>query len=216
MPIFPLPDSILLPGVYAPFHIFEDRYKLMLSHIEGTSSDLAVSYSPELQPGQFYPHMICGVGPLQVLQENEDGSSDIIIFGSRRIEFESFVQETPYLIGEGRYLETDREMPQKTYDNLLKDIREDLIQWFFAQYDDPTRPIALLKGMEDLEPLCNFVGYYFMSEMEKKQKLLEEDNLEARAQIIWKVIRDVKDENQPGPSDDTIIFPAGGDDPPLN
>ena len=114
VPIFPLPASIIFPGIYLPLHIFEDRYKKMLANIEATQGELAISFAPELQPGQFYPSRLCGAGPLQVIKRYPNNDADVVIFGMKRIQFSNFIQEEPYLIGEGEYVEIERDMPEKT------------------------------------------------------------------------------------------------------
>jgi len=211
MPIFPLPRSILFPGIYAPFHIFEERYKTMLKKIEAESSILAVSYAPEVQPQKFYPHMICGAGSVRVVKRYDTGESDILVFGTHRIKFHSYVQEIPYLIGEGEVLQLDRDMPAKTEEDLLNQIKEMLIQWVFSHFEDSTRAIQFFKTIADLEPLCNFVGYYLVGDMEKKQDLLEENELQRKAQAVWQILKDmdVSGEGPKDPKGPTFLFPQG-------
>jgi Lon protease-like protein len=211
IPIFPLPTSILFPGVYVPFHIFEERYKTMLKKVMEVGGDLAVSYAPEIQPEKFYPHMICGAGPVRVLKKYESGESDILVFGTKRIKFHRYIQEVPYLIGEGEILDINREMPEKTEQQLLTDIREMLISWIFTSFEDSRRPIQFFKNVLDLEPLCNFVSYYFVTDMEKKQKLLEEDMLEVKAQAVWQILKDQEASGDKGPSGQPLIFPGKSD-----
>ena len=198
VPIFPLPTSILYPGIYVPLHIYEERYKLMLKHIEGTGTHLAISFAPELQPDKFFPHMVCGAGPVRILKKFENGETDILVFGTQRVKFNRYIQELPFLIGEK---------------DLLEQIRNMLINWIFAKFDDSSRPIQFFKTVNDLEPLCNFVAYYFVSDFDKKQKLLEENLLENKAQVIWKVLKDIEESGAPGPQSgpkgSPLIFPMG-------
>jgi Lon protease-like protein len=220
LPIFPLPTSILYPGIFVPFHIFEERYKLMIQKVEETKSLLAVSYAPELQPNKFFPHMICGAGHVRVLQKFDNGEKDILVFGKQRVKFNRYIQEVPYLIGEGQILEINKDMPAATEAELLRDVKDMLINWIFTNFDDSVRPIQFFKNVVDLEPLCNFVAYYFVNDFEKKQKLLEEEILEVKAQAIWQVLKDMELSGSPGPRDIPLIFPKStqkkGDDEPLN
>lgn len=209
LPIFPLPETVLFPGVFLPLRIFEDRYKLMLKTIEDSDSEIAISYAPELSPNVFYPHMVCGTGQVQVLQKYDNGEADIMVIGTRRVRFDKYVQEVPYLIGEGEVVESDKEMPEKTAASLLDEIQEMLIQWLFAQYDDPSRPIQLIRNSADLEYLTYFAGYYFINQIEEKQKFLEEIKLEVRAQKIWQILKDLLGSPDQGPVSQTIIFPTG-------
>jgi Lon protease-like protein len=208
LPIFPLPNSILYPGVYAPFRIFEERYKVMLKSIEQSGTEMAISYAPELQPGKFFPSMICGAGIVRVLKRYDTGESDILVFGTKRVKFDKYVQELPFLIGEGHVLELNREMPEKTEKDLLLEIRDMLINWLFMNFDDSSRAIQFFKNVEDLEPVCNFIAFHFVTDFEKKQKLLEENMLEAKAQNIWQILKDLDASGEPPPKNNLIVFPG--------
>jgi len=209
LPIFPLPNSILYPGVYAPLHIFEDRYKLMVRHVEDAGGELAISYAPELQDGKFFPSMICGAGTVKILRRYDTGEADILVFGTRRIKFHRYAQEIPYLIGEGEVIPMKREMPEKTEQMLLTEIRDMLINWIFTQFDDSARPIQFFKNIVDLDSLCNFVASYFLPDMEQKQKMLEENELEVKGQHIWQVLKNLESSSDKGPVSTTLIFPGG-------
>ncbi len=163
----------------------------MIKKVEAEDIPLAISYSPELQPGRHYPSMICGAGPMRVIRRYEDtGECDIIVFGTHRVKFNKYLQEVPFLIGEGEILETQREMPEKTEQALLTEIREMLINWIFANMNDSKRPIQFFQTVSNLEALCNFVSYYFLKDIETKQKVLEESSLEIRGQKIWQYLKD--------------------------
>jgi ATP-dependent Lon protease len=181
----------------------------MLKKVEDSQSLMAVSFAPELSPNKFFPSMTCGVGVVRILNRYENGESDILVFGKERMKFTRYTQEVPYLIGEGTILEMNREMPKETEKTLLTDIREMLISWIFSNFDDASRPIQFFKNVTDLEPLCNFVAYYFVNDFDKKQKLLEENMLESKAQIIWQVLKDMEATGGPGPLATSLIFPKG-------
>ena len=210
IPIFPLPTSFLFPGIYVPFHIFEERYRSMLKHVETNACHLAVSYAPEMQPGRFFPQMICGAGPVRVLKRFDSGEADILVFGKERVKFHRYIQEVPFLIGEGEILQVNKDMPTKTETALLTEIKEMLINWIFAKFDDSSRSIQFFKSVNDLEPLCNFVSYYFVSDLEKKQNLLEENELENKAQVVWQVLKDLEDSGTQGNMETSppLIFPS--------
>jgi Lon protease-like protein len=216
IPIFPLPASFLFPGIYVPLHIFEERYKAMLKKVEEMDGDLAISYAPEIQPGKFFPHMICGAGPVRLLRRNEKSESDILVFGTHRVKFHRYIQEIPYLIGEGEVLSIHRDMPKKTEEDLTNQIRDMMVSWVFVNFEDSARPLQFFKNISDLEVLANFVAYYFVTDPEKKQKLLEEDNLEVKAQAVWQILKDLEDSGEKGPAGELLLFPGSKSEDPLN
>jgi ATP-dependent Lon protease len=213
LPIFPLPATHLFPGLYLPLHIFEDRFKALLQYVEENKCSLAISYSPEFKPGQLFPSRVCGAGPVQIVKRYDSGEMDILVLGTQRIKFKKFVQEVPFLIGEGEVLKTESDMPTKTHDALVNDIRQILINWFFTNMNDSERPIHFFKNVTDLELLTHFVANYFVTDLEQKQMILEDNSLESRAQIAWQVIKDItsQDPVSSGPSAEVLNFP--GTDP---
>ncbi len=220
IPIFALPQSHLFPGIYLPLHVFEDRYKQLLEYVEENKTIMAVSYAPEFKSGQFFPSRICGAGPVQLVKKFETGESDVLVLGTQRIKFTRFIQEVPFLIGEGEYLETETDMPESTRADLVQDIRQTLISWFFTSMEDAERPIHFFKNVVDLELLTHFVANYFVTDLEQKQLILEDNNLESRAQMVWKALKDITGPNpaQTAPSAEILNFPGsdGKKKTPLN
>jgi len=209
VPVFPLPTAILFPGIYLPLHIFEDRYKKMLKHVEDNDSLLGISYAPELDKDKFYPHKICGAGVLRPLQKFPDGRADVLVLGTKRIQIHKWSQEVPFFIGECEIIEINKDMPKKTEQQLLTEIKEMLVSWLFGTFHNSTRAIQFFQNATDLEPLCNFVSYYFVENMDERQRLLEINELEHLAQEAWKILKNT------GPGEGlhqkAIIFPGTED-----
>lgn len=190
IPVFPLPSTVLFPDVFVPLHIFEDRYKKMLAHVETTGCHLALSWAPETEPGVGFPQKVCGAGPVKILKKHPNGELDIVVIGAYRVRFDRYVQELPFLIGDGEILTSQQDMPSSTEKQLLTDIREMVIQWLFMKYAHPEKAISHFQNVQSLEPLVNFVGFYFISDIHKKQDFLVEDSLEVRAQMVWQILKD--------------------------
>ena len=216
IPVFPLPTAFLFPGIYVPLHIFEERYKALLKRVEEIDGDMAISYAPEVQPEKFYPHLICGAGPVRILRRNDNGEADILVFGTHRVKFHRFIQEVPFIIGEGEVLSIHRDMAKKTEEDLVTQIRDMVVNWVFVNFEDSARPLQFFKNLTDLEVLSNFVAYYFVADLEKKQKLLEEDNLEIKAQKIWQILKDLEVSGEKGPAGELLFFPGSKNDGSLN
>lgn len=87
-PLFPLPEGALLPGELLPLHVFEPRYRLMMTAVRRGDGMLAIATlapgweadyhgRPPLEP-------IVGVGRVVKDRENPDGTSDIVLQGLMR------------------------------------------------------------------------------------------------------------------------------------
>lgn len=111
LPLFPLP-IVLFPGVPLPLHIFEPRYREMLSDIRAGGNLFGLSYfdvgdaATDLPPAG---HIGC-VAEVTETQSLPDGRSNIMTLGLVRYRLESYIERgDPYLVGRVSYFEDDEE-----------------------------------------------------------------------------------------------------------
>ncbi|HWA75953.1 MAG TPA: LON peptidase substrate-binding domain-containing protein [Polyangiaceae bacterium] len=89
VPVFPLPNVVLLPGGFLPLHVFEPRYREMTRDVVAGRRCMAVA---RLQPGfeadyEGRPpiHPLCGVGEVVKQERRADGRWDIVLRGLGRV-----------------------------------------------------------------------------------------------------------------------------------
>jgi ATP-dependent Lon protease len=111
LPLFPLP-VVLFPGVPLPLHIFEPRYRQLLSDIRATNNLFGVAYFDPANTTNEMPqagHIGC-VAEVTELQSLPDGRSNILTLGVIRFRIESYVETgDPYLVAKVSYFEDDDE-----------------------------------------------------------------------------------------------------------
>ncbi|HLL20801.1 MAG TPA: LON peptidase substrate-binding domain-containing protein [Kofleriaceae bacterium] len=90
LPIFPLPNCVLLPGGLLPLHVFEPRYREMTRDCLAGSQLMAIA---RLRPGfeQTYygrppVYERCGVGRIICSEELPDGRFALLLRGVARVE----------------------------------------------------------------------------------------------------------------------------------
>ena len=111
LPLFPLP-IVLFPGVPLPLHIFEPRYRQMLTDVRNGNNLFGLSYfdvsSSALerpQPG----HIGC-VAEISETQTLPDGRSNILTVGLVRYRADDYVDRgEPYLVARVSFFEDDEE-----------------------------------------------------------------------------------------------------------
>lgn len=99
LPLFPL-DLVLLPGTPLPLHIFEPRYREMISECLDRSQHFGVLRGKE----QELAEIGCTAEILTVTKKYEDGRMDIVTEGRVRFEVLQLNQERSFLRGEVIYL----------------------------------------------------------------------------------------------------------------
>lgn len=104
VPIFPLPNCVLLPRAILPLHIFEPRYREMLADCLNSSPLIAMAV---LSPGyeeKYYTHVaairpvVC-VGEIMRHEKLEDGRYNILLQGLTRATVVSEDREKSYRRG---------------------------------------------------------------------------------------------------------------------
>lgn len=113
IPLFPLPNIVLFPGMHLPLQIFEPRYRQMIRDIqknpgieEGTFGvQLCRTYNPMTLQGT--PFDVGTTIQLEEIDELEDGRFLVMATGVRRFCVEDYDTEKPYLQGTVRWLEEE-------------------------------------------------------------------------------------------------------------
>ena len=103
IPLFPLP-VVLFPGVALPLHIFEPRYRRMLSDCLEGDRRFGLIHLPESTPERDLPRGQVGcIARVESVEPLPDGRSNIVVAGEERFALERFVDDPrPYHLGEVR------------------------------------------------------------------------------------------------------------------
>jgi Lon protease-like protein len=94
---------VVFPRTRLPLHIFEERYKLMVSEAIRQEEEFGIV----LARGQGIAAAGCSVAVDKVLERYPDGRMDILTRGRRRFEIVSLNEELDYLRAEVSYFDDD-------------------------------------------------------------------------------------------------------------
>src|SRR5438876_9999688 len=104
LPLFPL-DMVLLPGVPLPLHIFEPRYREMISECLAQEKPFGVVRVKE----EGVAEIGCTAEIIAVTKKYDDGRLDIVTEGRERFEVLEVNQERPFLQADVLYFSDDPE-----------------------------------------------------------------------------------------------------------
>jgi Lon protease-like protein len=96
LPIFELP-VVLLPGELLPLHIFEERYKRMISHCVDEEEPFGVVFHDEEGGAR---RIGCEARVEQVLEQFDDGRMNIVVAGERPFRVLDRFEAPEYPAGE--------------------------------------------------------------------------------------------------------------------
>ena len=100
--LFPL-DVVLFPGALLPLHIFEERYKEMVSECLESGAEFGVVRVQR----EGLAVAGCSAGITRVLRRYDDGQVDILCEGRKRFEIEQLDNSRSFLQAEVDYFEDE-------------------------------------------------------------------------------------------------------------
>lgn len=107
LPLFPLNNVVLFPGMRLPLHIFEERYKAMIGDCIERDTPFGVLLIREGQevgePAE--PFQIGTTARVVQVSRLQEGRLNIMTRGERRFEVVEITQQVPHLVGLVKYLE---------------------------------------------------------------------------------------------------------------
>jgi len=182
--IFPLPGAILYPGLQLPLHIFEPRYRAMVS--DALARDRRIAMIQPQRPVEGSPLFRVGcVGHIDEVEALEDGRFNIVLTGEARFRvLRELDVATPFRQIEGELLDE----PQ---DEILSAIER-------AGFEQEARRFAEAHGYAvdwdsvgrlDDESLINGVSQIAPFDLAAKQALLEAPNLATRCELLVQLMQ---------------------------
>jgi hypothetical protein len=176
--IFPLTGAVLYPGLQLPLHIFEPRYRALVS--DALVRDRRIAMIQPQQSAEGAPLFGLGcVGKIEDVEALEDGRYNIVLEGVARFRMIRELEVgTPY-----RQIEAE----------LLADGEGVLSAVERAGFEREARRFAEIQGYAvdwesvarlDDETLINGVSQIVPFDPAAKQALLEADDLSARCELL--------------------------------
>jgi Lon protease-like protein len=187
--LFPLPNLVMFPQVMQPLHIFEPRYRQMTAEALDSDRLMAVVL---LRPGweanyagqpDLYP--VACLGRIVAEQRLDDGRFNILLRGLGRIRLlEEIPTDKPYRSARVEILSDTRVPPAEVDRRLRRQLARRVPAWFEGQDTVLGQFRKLLKSNQPLGVLCDILAFALPLDVEKKQFLLEVQDVELRARQL--------------------------------
>lgn len=150
IPLFPL-DVVLFPGTPLPLHVFEPRYKEMISECLAQQRAFGVVRAVE----QGLAEVGCTAEIVSVVKEYPDGRLDLVTEGRRRFELLRVNQDRSFLQGEVAMIEDEPGTPLKAETARAVQLHSELLAIAGAKQDlsaaDPSTLSFFLAGSLPLD-----------------------------------------------------------------
>ena len=183
VPVMTLSQTVLFPQAMMPLFIFEPRYREMLSTVLEGDRIFAVAALDERDENAEVletPYSIAGVGVVRACKQNPDGTSNLILQGLARVQFENFVCEEPYRRARIQQLISESDGNEET----LGSIQPTLLALVQIQMrlgaEIPQEVLQFLSNLKEPESVLDLAIYTLCPSGSFKQDLLETRGILAR------------------------------------
>lgn len=170
LPLFPL-DLVLFPGTSLPLHIFEPRYREMISECLDQKKAFGVVRAKE----EGVAEIGCTAEIITVAKKYPDGRMDIVTEGRERFEVMQVNQERSFLQAEVLYLQDEPETATAAEMTHALKLRDEIV--------DLAGSPASGSGIEGIQASFNLVGPLPL-DLDFKQTLLGMKSEAERVQAV--------------------------------
>lgn len=183
--VLPLRNTVLFPGVVIPITVGRDKSIKLIK--DAYASDRIIGVVSQKDVSVEDPKLtdLNDIGTIaQILRmlRMPDGNTTVIIQGKRRFKVADIVQDEPYLRAKVEAF-SDTGLVQKDEEfNAIVDSLKDISMQIIQQSPNiPTEASFAIRNIESPSFLINFISSNMNADVEKKQMLLEMNDLKDRA-----------------------------------
>jgi ATP-dependent Lon protease len=188
LPILPLRNNTLFPGVVIPITVGRDKSIKLIE--EAYKADKTIGVVSQLESKIEEPtaddlHKVGTVAHIIKKLKMPDGSTTIIIQGKRRFETKSYIQDEPYLKALVVGLVDEKIDP--TDDNnkaLVESMKEMALKIIKESPNIPSEASFAIKNIESPSFLVNFIASNLSGDVDKKQTLLQLNSIQKRIEQV--------------------------------
>jgi len=188
LPILPLRNNVLFPGVVIPITVGRDKsIKLIQDANKGNKIIGVVSQrNQEEESPEFADlHSIGTVAQIIRMLKMPDGSTTVIIQGKRRFEILHPTQTEPYMRSEVKMInEIPLNKKDKELSVMFKTIKDLALQIIRESPNIPSEASFAIGNIESPTFLVNFISSNMNADVAKKQEMLEELDFKKRVMMV--------------------------------
>jgi ATP-dependent Lon protease len=185
LPILPLRNMVLFPGVVIPITAGRDKSIKLINDANASGKNIGVvaqKNEEDEDPTKSDIHTIGTVARILRVLKMPDGNITVILQGKKRFEIAEVVSEEPYITA------TVKEVPEKRpkkndteFNAIIDSLKELAVKIIQESPNLPSEATFAIKNIESKSFLVNFVSSNMNLSVKEKQDLLKINNLKDRA-----------------------------------
>ncbi len=189
LPILPLRNTVLFPGVVIPITVGRDKsIKLIREFYKGSRTiGVVAQKDASIEDPEFDDlNKIGTVAYIIKILQMPDGSNTAIIQGKRRFAIKEMIQSDPYIMASVSAFEAPVVIPSDNgeFNALIASLKDLAIQIITKSPNIPSEAAFAIKNIESPSFLVHFISSNLNVDVTEKQKLLEVGDLVECANLV--------------------------------
>jgi len=189
LPILPLRNTVLFPGVVIPITVGRDKsIKLIRDYYKGSRIiGVVAQKDASIEDPEFDDlNKIGTVAYIIKILQMPDGSNTAIIQGKRRFRVREMTQSEPYIMASVEAYDAPIVIPQDNgeFNALIASLKDLAIQIINKSPNIPSEAAFAIKNIESPSFLVHFISSNLTVDLAEKQLLLEVSDLTERAHLV--------------------------------
>ncbi len=192
LPILPLRNTVLFPGVVLPITVGRDKSIKAVNDAYKADKLIGVLAQKDSNVEDPAIHELVAVGTIaRIIKviKMPDGGTTVILQGKRRFKVGAMTTDDPYFKAQIILLqeeEAPKDQDFEVYVSNIKDLAAQIIQ---LSPNIPTEASIILKNIESPAFLIHFISSNLNTELADKQELLQTDLIKSRADLLMKLLQ---------------------------
>ena len=184
LPILPLRNTVLFPGVIIPITVTRARSIKLIKEAEKNNKIVGVVSQKDSKIELPQPTDLNKIGTVaQILKvlKMPDGNITAVIQGRKRFELDEMIETDPYYKARTKDYVEVKPYSDKEFDALVSSIKDLALKIIDESPNIPNEASIAIKNIKSSSFVINFVSSNMSISMLNKQNLLEEIDLKKRA-----------------------------------
>ena len=192
LPVLPLRNTVLFPGVVLPITVGRDKSIRAVN--DAYKADkligvLAQKDSSVEDPGITDLEDVGTVARIIKLIKMPDGGTTVILQGKRRFKVGMITSDDPYFKAQVVLLQEEEAPKDQDFEAYVSNIKDLATQIIQLSPNIPSEASIILKNIENHSFLIHFISSNLNTELHEKQQLLQLHHIKSRADLLMQLLQ---------------------------
>jgi ATP-dependent Lon protease len=191
LPILPLKNTVLFPGVVIPITIARDKSIQLIKDADKANNFIGVLSQKDSSiesPSINDFHSVGTVAQILKMLKMPDGNITAVIQGRKRFELKEIIQENPYFKGRVDEIVETKPISSKEFDASISSIKDLALRIIEESPSIPSEASIAIKNIKSSSFVINFVSSNMNISVAEKQALLNESDVNKKALRVLELL----------------------------